>query len=417
MSMIRTPPANIRQARTMTRATQNVSVAKVAQLQQKGAVRGGGRGGGKIPSSADPVSDQAQGKGGAGSERAGDNLEGEEEQQDSKSGEKVSSSPGKPLSGEGKGEGAVGKLRSSAYKPFGSSTSINMSQSSDSSDSDDSNEDTICRGGPGKGACGIEVVNGDKGVQCDRCRSWFHIKCQAIPVQAHNALVTYKCLWWFCVKCKQDITIGSGITMAKRFVESEKATNEELKSLGRKVAEVGESVREHMKVIVQSLKEQEKMVTDNSKMMEKACRDQHSQKISYADMVRGTCEKVVQDVSAKIDNLPVQKDAKQMSETTRVMTKVFDSFMDKEKRKLNVVVHNLPEQENSSMNTQAEHDLKLFTDVIKEGLSLVVRPMRTFRVGRKLDGKPRLLIVCLENPHTKAEILKMAPQLRYRKLG
>ena len=120
-------------------------------------------------------SDPAQGKGGAGSQCAGDNLGGEEEHQDSKSGEKVSSSPVKSLSGEGKGEGAVGKLRSSAYKPFGSSISINMSQSSDSSDSDDSNEDTICRGGPGKGACGIEVVNGDKGVQCDKCISWFHL--------------------------------------------------------------------------------------------------------------------------------------------------------------------------------------------------------------------------------------------------
>ena len=59
-------------------------------------------------------------------------------------------------------------------------------------------------------------------------------------------------------------------------------------------------------------------------------------------MVHGMCEKVVQEVSEKIDKLPGQKGVKEMSETTRVMTKVFDSFMDKEKCKLNVVVHNLP---------------------------------------------------------------------------
>ena len=325
-----------------------------------------------------------------------------------KSGEKVpASSP--MVSGSAKNDG-VGKLDSSAYKPFGSATSINMSRSA-SDTSDSSSEDATCRGGPGKINCGKQVLHGDKAVQCDRCKSWFHMKCQAIPKLAHDALVKYKCLSWLCDKCKQTITDGCDCPTAPS--QPEKETNVELKRLERKVEDVGESMRTHMKIIVQSIKEQEKIVIDSTKLMERSYRDQHTQKSSYADMVRGTCEKVVKEVTAKIDTLPKQRENKDVTETTKVMSQVFDSFMDKEKRKLNVVVHNLPEPNGNSFAERAEQDQQLFTKVIKDSLNLIVRPTRTFRVGRKMGEKPRLLIVSLENTDTKAEILKMAPEIRH----
>ena len=67
----------------------------------------GGRGGGKIQGAADTVPTQAkgqQGEGGCGSQHAGDLLEGEKEQQDSMSGEKVSSSPIQSRLGVSRGE-------------------------------------------------------------------------------------------------------------------------------------------------------------------------------------------------------------------------------------------------------------------------------------------------------------------------
>ena len=87
--------------------------------------------------------------------------------------------------------------------------------------------------------------------------------------------------------------------------------------------------------------------------------------------------------------------------------------MDKEKRKLNVVVHNLPEQEGDSLPERMERDQHLFAEVIKEGMNLIVRPTKAFRVGKRVEDKPRLLIVSLESMDSKLEILKMAPQLRY----
>ena len=59
-----------------------------------------------------------------------------------------------------------------------------------------------------------------------------------------------------------------------------------------------------MTMIVQSAKEQEKVVTDSTKLVERICKDQHSQKASYADMVWGSCDKMIKEVSSKIESPP-----------------------------------------------------------------------------------------------------------------
>ena len=53
-----------------------------------------------------------------------------------------------------------------------------------------------------------------------------------------------------------------------------------------------------------------------------------------------------------------------------------------------------------------------FTEMVKEGLKLVVKPVRSFRVGKKCDTKPRLMIVTLANNAEKVELLRSAASLR-----
>ena len=311
---------------------------------------------------------------------------------------------------DGKGvtkDKGVGKLDSSAYTPFGSMTSMSRS-SSDTSET--SSESAICQGGPGKEVCGNQVTNDDKAVQCDSCKAWFHIICQEIPRAAHAALVKYKCLSWFCKMCSERMK-GKGGEQSQPSVSE----SDTLKRIEAEVHDVAVSVRNHMRVIVQSIKEQEKTTVDNTHLLERVCRDQNKQKDLYADIVRGTCDKVVKEVGEKIDTIPTQAStgSKGLSETTNAMSRVFDSFIDKERRKLNVVVHNLPEQDGSTVSERMEKDQLLFKEVIKEGMNLIIKPTKAFRVGKKVDDRPRLLIVTLDSTDTKAEVLKMAPQLRH----
>ena len=50
--------------------------------------------------------------------------------------------------------------------------------------------------------------------------------------------------------------------------------------------------------------------------------------------------------------------------------------------------------------------------MVKEGQKLSVKTVRSFRVGKRDEGKPRLLIMTLTNLSDKVEILRSATSLR-----
>ena len=93
---------------------------------------------------------------------------------------------------------------------------------------------------------------------------------------------------------------------------------------------------------------------------------------------------------------------------------MLDNYMDKEKRKLNVVVYNLPEQgePGDSAAERTRKDTDKLCSIIREELRLNIRVSKAFRAGKKLPEKPRLLIVTLDSVEARVELTKMASQLR-----
>ena len=88
--------------------------------------------------------------------------------------------------------------------------------------------------------------------------------------------------------------------------------------------------------------------------------------------------------------------------------------MDREKRKSNVVVYNLPEQGDvdDSAVDKNQKDVSKLCSIIRSELSVNIRVKKAFRVGRSMPGRPRLLVVTLESVEAKMELLKLASQLR-----
>ena len=287
----------------------------------------------------------------------------------------------------GRSEKKIQKLDGNAYKPFGS-----RSRSS----SDAGSDTAYCRGGPGI-VCGEPVRDSDHGVQCDKCENWFHSVCQGIPKPAYEALVLHKVLSWLCPECKKAIKNADG----KRLI-----------SLESKVGELDKSLREHVKLVTQSLKEQEMAVANQTGLLERSVRELHNQKTSYADMVKGSCSQVVEKVAAKISSIPQGLAASAEPKTLSGFTKVFDDFLDKDRRKNNLVIHNLPEDNEGSREDRAAQDVSLFQEIVKEVFRTSVTVAKSFRVGKQVANRDRLLIVTLETPGVKQDLLRMAPQLR-----
>ena len=304
------------------------------------------------------------------------------------------------VSSDGKKGRDVKRLDSDVYKPWGTRS---RSNSGTGSDQDKDEGEAKCKGGPGKLTCGVLVKDGEPGVRCDVCMFWFHPECQAIPKAAHTALQKFKILSWICAECKLSLHKGRDVGQTSQS---------QINLLDSKIDRVESLVKDNLQKIQASLSEHVEAAKAQTRQIELAVQSVELQKGSYAQAVKGTCSDVIKQVTAKIDAIPKPVQHKHSINTAEEISGVFDNFLDKEKRKSNVVVHNLAESSGESYAEIVEQDVKKFVEMIKEGLSLNVRVVKAFRVGKKSQTKPRLLIVCTENVEVKTDVLKLAPQLR-----
>ena len=289
------------------------------------------------------------------------------------------------------------KLDDNALKPWGGGTLSRSSSDTSSSGS----ETYFCKGGPGKKSCGDPVLDGEMGVRCDGCLAWYHSVCQAITKEALQAIEQWHpVLSWLCPECKalpkQNATPAS----------------DKLVALEAKVEDLGNFVRTHMRTVEQCLKEQERTSVEQGRLIERSIKESHQLKGSYADMVKGSCTEVLNKVSSQIASLPAHAGSKTEAKAAQDLSIMFDDFQDKEKRKMNVVVHNMKESESEVFEERAKHDAQQFEEMVKEAFRLRVTCVRSFRAGKKVPGKDRLLIVSLESVAIRQELVRMAPQLR-----
>ena len=126
----------------------------------------------------------------------------------------------------------------------------------------------------------------------------------------------------------------------------------------------------------------------------------------YAEAIKGVGAEVIDQVTRKIDKMPSV--AIPVQRSNEEIAGILDEMQDKERRKLNIIIHNLKEAEGQSQSEKAKGDEVKFKEMIKEGMKLVVQTTKTFRVGKKVDNKPRLMVVSLTNMADKREILRLS---------
>ena len=100
-----------------------------------------------------------------------------------------------------------------------------------------------------------------------------------------------------------------------------------------------------MTCIEHSLREQEQAIDRQTKLVKRSIKDTHAQETLYTDMVKGTCSNMVAKVSAKVASIPQSLVTHTVSKEIQDISKVFDDFLENDKRKNNPVVHNLPESD------------------------------------------------------------------------
>ena len=314
----------------------------------------------------------------------------------------------------------IRRLSSEAFRPFGP-RSTNTSADPDTA----SQEGEICT------VCEAEVKGDDMGVECCTCLLWFHSKCQGISKAAYNALAKHKMFSWHCAKCrpglgrrgvsdsdgetrmeKLESKMDALICLVRTALDNMQEENKQVcDAMRRETKQLQDSMGNNMEKVEKVMRAHAKLVGDQEEMLQKSFRKMHDEKASYAEAVKGNLESI-QNVMKKMEESPPQAKEKTSLNTEKAIAGVFDNYLDQEKRKLNVVLHNIPEPSSNVYAERVESDKAKFIEVIRDSMHLNVKATKAYRVGKPDQEKPRLLIVGLENIEVKSEILKMAPQLR-----
>ena len=301
----------------------------------------------------------------------------------------------------------VGRLDSSVFQPFGPSSRHN-SETGSSPD-----REFVCMGGPGKKCCNEVVKDGQQAVQCDKCLGWYHTACQRVTKPALTALKKIEEIGvcWLCSRCKPNMSVSGN---------EDSHYKAKLDSLNEKMSDMENTLSQHMTLMEQGLKHQEKNISDQMKLIERAIKmaeiktqDDQQKQMSLAEIGKGSCSKMVKEVSTKLDSVTQDSVSRgSPGQSCNDVAGILDSFLDKEQRKMNLVVHNMQESPGENARERAKGDAEKLKVMIQESMRLVVRTTKCFRVGKKTDDKPRLLIITLDDLDTKHDILRYARGLQ-----
>ena len=96
-----------------------------------------------------------------------------------------------------------------------------------------------------------------------------------------------------------------------------------------------------------------------TKLIERSIRENLSQKATYAEMVKGTCSDVVDKVSAKISSIPQTVAGQSTSKDMKAFSEVFDTFLDKDKRKNNLVIQTEAERRRREAGVKQSMEIRV----------------------------------------------------------
>ena len=272
-------------------------------------------------------------------------------------------------------------------------------------DSDDSPQKGVLTNLPGDicghcNNCCTETGKQGQAVQCDLCSVWVHAECDGISVDQYKALVSltssvdniaYLCRLNSCqLRFKQMIfksvkAINNQNELASRLEKVEAKLNEI-------VQEVGSKLENHSKTI-QSLP-------------------------SNASAVETKLNKVVQEFGTRLDNhyKTIEAMPSSVPDLTTTIVNVTSSLAteqrERERRQLNLILHNAPESKSADPHIiRKKDDIDFASATFSDVLGTPVTITNAVRLGKK-ESHDRLLKISVESLEQKKVVLRNKLKLR-----
>ena len=257
----------------------------------------------------------------------------------------------------------------------------------------DNNEDSICK------RCMKDVREGQDGIACDLCISWFHIGCVHITRDEYNASKKFTACKWFCKEC--DCQLKNMETVIRE---------QKIKIIRMEV--------DHKTYLEKFEEFQSKLDSLNKTIVD--LREQNKREITKSNGIGENFAERLGRLESKVQQIEITNKEKISDETTKKVLENVKEREDRQKKERNLILFNVPEPKKQlNENQKIREDIKRCDILFKREMRFYnVEIEEITRMGRESDerngirNKPRPLLVKLREAKNKWRIIANAKWLR-----
>lgn len=236
--------------------------------------------------------------------------------------------------------------------------------------------------------CSAELGSTSEALQCDKCKTkWACIACLGLQKNVYKALNTNHHVLWLCQSCKADLPPPGATGTTPKTPKAAAAQPSAPADIASMFA-----------AMMQQLQRME------SKLDAKA----------DAAEVQSLSERV-NALESQMVATAAKPEPQKTEEIKSQVEEAIDEYREREARKLNLVIFNLPESEKEEVEERRTED----TAAIKDLISLTgceATPTKFLRLGARNDDRIRPVKLELESTSDKWKILKGARKLKDTRL-
>ena len=227
-------------------------------------------------------------------------------------------------------------------------------------------------------------------LQCDMCHSWVHATCEGLKkdqykqfTQLTNTItnIAYYCSLNQCASLNKKLIYDHLSSLKQNAdIPTLRSLQTEQTNLHRIISDISNKLNE---------------LSSQNRNLQKQIEDVCFQITSPQNQITGTSETVSQTTAPTSE-----------SPTTAALS-IADELADRERRKNNLIIYNLPE------STDNSKDKSFFTELCKSVFDTTVKITKSLRLGKKHENKNRPLLIGLENQQNVVNITSRAAYLRH----
>ena len=230
------------------------------------------------------------------------------------------------------------------------------------------------------GHCNKKCTTKDRAIQCDLCSTWVHANCENLTNDQYKVLGSSANIVYYC-------NFNSCASRVKYALAEWMHTS----------SSVITSLKESHSKFLLEYENLRKNLTDLSGKLDTL----QSSETELHNHIKDTTTAL--STMKPLPNVPASFNT----------TDIVDEYLDRERRKSNLIIYGIPESTGSTPDERKSSDNSYFTDLVHSEFKLdTVEITKSARLGKRIEGKARPLLITLMDSYVRGHILRNAKTLR-----